>query len=55
MYLRSRAAVRALFGGLPLVDPGELVWAAQWHPDAGTPPADSPGGSTILCGIARKS
>jgi len=55
MYLRSRAAVRALFGGLPLVNPGELVWAAQWHPDAGTPPADSPGGSTILCGIARKA
>jgi hypothetical protein len=54
MYLRPRAAVRALFGGLPLVDPGELVWAAQWHPDAGTPPADSPGGATILCGIARK-
>jgi len=55
MYLRSRAAVRALFGGLPLADPGELVWAAQWHPDAGTPPVDSPGGATILCGIARKA
>jgi hypothetical protein len=55
MYLRSRAAVRALFGGLPLVNPGELVWAAQWHPDAGTPPVDSPGGATILCGIARKA
>jgi hypothetical protein len=54
LYLRPRAAVRALFGGLPLVDPGELVWAAQWHPDAGTPPVDSPGGATILCGIARK-
>ena len=54
MYLRPRAAVRALFGGLPLVEPGELVWAAQWHPDAGTPPVDSPGGATILCGIARK-
>jgi hypothetical protein len=54
VFLRPRAAVRALFGGLPLVDPGELVWAAQWHPDAGTPPVDSPGGASILCGIARK-
>jgi hypothetical protein len=54
VFLRPRDAVRALFGGLPLVDPGDLVWAAQWHPDAGTPPVDSPGGASILCGIARK-
>ena len=43
-----------LFGGLPLVPPGELVWSSQWHPDAGTPPVDSPGGASLWCGIARK-
>jgi hypothetical protein len=54
LYLRTRAAVAALFGGLPLVPPGELVWSSQWHPDAGTPPVDSPGGASLWCGIARK-
>jgi hypothetical protein len=54
LYLRTRAAVAAMFGGLPLVPPGELVWSSQWHPDAGTPPVDSPGGAALWCGIARK-
>ena len=54
LYLRTREAVAALFGGLPLVPPGELVWSSQWHPDAGTPPVDSPGGASLWCGIARK-
>jgi hypothetical protein len=54
LYLRTREAVAAIFGGLPLVPPGELVWSSQWHPDADTPPVDSPGGASLWCGIARK-
>jgi hypothetical protein len=54
LYLRNRPAVRSLFGGLPLVDPGDVVWTSQWHPDADTPPVDSPGGASLWCGIARK-
>jgi hypothetical protein len=54
LHLRTREAVAALFGGLPLVPPGELVWSSQWHPDSGTPPVDSPGGASLWCGIARK-
>ena len=54
LYLRTREAVAAMVGGLPLVPPGELVWSSQWHPDAHTPPVDSPGGASLWCGIARK-
>jgi hypothetical protein len=54
LYLRQRAAVGSLFGGLPLEDPGDVVWTSQWRPDAGTPPVDSPGGASLWCGIARK-
>jgi hypothetical protein len=54
LCLRTREAVAAMFGGLPLVPPGELVWASQWHPDSGTPPVESPGGASLWCGIARK-
>ena len=54
LYLRSRAAVGSLFGGLPLEDPGDVVWTSQWHPDADTPPVDSSGGASLWCGIARK-
>jgi hypothetical protein len=54
LYLRTRAAVRALFGGLPLLDPGDVVWTSQWHPDADAAPADSPGAASLWCGIARK-
>jgi hypothetical protein len=54
LHLRSREAVDALFGGLPLLPPGQLVYTADWHPDPGTPPASAPGGSSIWCGIARK-
>jgi S-adenosyl methyltransferase len=55
LYLRSRPAVRALFCGLPLLDPGDVVWTSQWHPDVDTAPADSPGGASLWCGIARKT
>jgi S-adenosyl methyltransferase len=54
LFLRTRTAVRALFGGLPLLDPGEVVWTSQWHSDAETPPASSPGGASLWCGIGRK-
>jgi hypothetical protein len=54
LHPRTREQVTALFGGLPLVPPGELVRASQWHPDADTPPGDSPGGASLWCGIARK-
>jgi hypothetical protein len=54
LYLRTRPAVRALFGRLPLLDPGDVVWTARWHTDAETPPVDSPGGAALWCGIGRK-
>lgn len=54
LYLRRRAAVGSLFGGLPLENPGEVVWTSQWHPDDDTPPIESPGGASLWCGIARK-
>jgi hypothetical protein len=54
LHMRSRAEVEAMLAGFSLVDPGELVWTAQWHPDEQTPPIDSPGGATVWCGIARK-
>jgi hypothetical protein len=54
LHLRPRHAVEALFRGYPLLDPGELVYTADWHPDAGTLPADAPGASSLWCGVARK-
>jgi hypothetical protein len=54
LYLRTREGVRALFGGLPLLDPGDVAWTSQWHPDPGAPPDDSPGGASLWCGIGRK-
>jgi hypothetical protein len=54
LHFRTRTEVSALLAGLRLVDPGELVWTARWHPDECTPPLDSPGGASLLCGIARK-
>jgi hypothetical protein len=54
LHPRTREQVTGLFGGLPLVPPGELVWSSQWRPDPATPPVDSPGGASLWCGIARK-
>jgi hypothetical protein len=54
LRLRSRPVVEALFRGFPLLPPGELTYAGNWHPDGDTAPASSPGGSSIWCGIARK-
>jgi S-adenosyl methyltransferase len=54
LHMRSRAAVEALFRGLPLLPPGELTYTGDWHPDPDTAPVSAPGGSSIWCGIARK-
>jgi hypothetical protein len=54
LHLRTRAAIESMFCGLPLLPPGELTYSGDWHPDAGTDPASSPGGSSIWCGIAQK-
>ncbi len=54
LHLRSRAAVESLFCGLPLLAPGEPVYAAEWHPEPGTPPPSSPGGASLWCGVAFK-
>jgi S-adenosyl methyltransferase len=54
LRFRTREEVGAMLAGFRLVDPGELVWTPGWHPDEQTPSIDSPGGATILCGIARK-
>jgi hypothetical protein len=54
LHLRSRAAIQSLFCGLPLLPPGQLTYTGDWHPDAETPPASSPGGSSIWCGTAIK-
>jgi hypothetical protein len=54
LHLRTRAAVESMFGGLPLLPPGQLVYAADWLPDMYTHPASAPGGSSLWCGAARK-
>jgi hypothetical protein len=54
LYLRTREAVAAMCGGLPLVPPGELVWTSQWQPDPATPPIDSPGGASPVGTATRK-
>ncbi len=51
---RCRESVRALFGGLDLVEPG-LVPVPDWWPDAGTPTvADNPVLALAGAGVARK-
>jgi hypothetical protein len=54
LHLRARSAVRGLFGGLPLLDPGDVTWTSRWHRDADSPPNGSPGGTSLWCGAARK-
>jgi hypothetical protein len=54
MHLRPRAEVEALFGGLPLLPPGELSYTGDWHPDPGAVTSSAPGSSSIWCGVARK-
>jgi hypothetical protein len=54
LHPRSRAAVEALFCGLPLLPPGTVTYLADWHPDPDTVPATAPGGSSLWCGVARK-
>ena len=52
---RTHAEVEALFSGYELVDPGEVVWLHDWHPDAETPAAEETGPSVGWCGVARKA
>jgi hypothetical protein len=54
LHLRTRAAVEALFCGLPLLSPGEVVYAPDWYPDQDTAPVTAPGGSSLWCGVAFK-
>ncbi|HKT01779.1 MAG TPA: SAM-dependent methyltransferase [Rugosimonospora sp.] len=53
LTLRDQAQVTALFGGLPLVEPG-LVWAPEWHPDSAEEVGTDPGAGGILVGMAVK-
>ena len=56
-YLRSRAEVRRLFGGLPIVPPypgaaEDVTWVGLWNcedPEL----ADSEGSRWLYCGVAR--
>ncbi len=50
---RSRDEVRALLGGLDLVQPG-LVWLPEWRPDPGTEPPDDPSEAYIYAAVACK-
>jgi S-adenosyl methyltransferase len=54
LRFRTRAEVGAMLNGFSLVDPGELVWTPQWHPDEQTGPLDGPGGASMCCAVARK-
>ena len=50
---RDRAAVAELVGGVDLVEPG-LVWADEWRPDPGRPPApDTTRGHWAAVGFRR--
>jgi SAM-dependent methyltransferase len=51
LITRTREEVAALFGGLPLVDPG-LVYTVQWRPDV--PPPDPPEAAGLYAGVALK-
>jgi hypothetical protein len=52
---RTRAQVAGFFAGHELIEPGGVVWAPQWRPDADTGLAGEPGRSLLWCGVARKS
>lgn len=51
LITRTYDEVAALFGGLPLVDPG-LVYTVQWRPDQ--PPPDPPQAAGLYAGVASK-
>jgi hypothetical protein len=55
LRIRTHAEVEALFAGCELVDPGEVAWLHDWHPDPGTPSAEETGPSVSWCGVARKA
>jgi hypothetical protein len=51
--VRGRAEIARFFDGLELVPPG-LVYLHEWRPDSLPKGSDPPGGSLMLCGVARK-
>jgi SAM-dependent methyltransferase len=51
LITRTREEIAALFGGLPLVDPG-LVFTVQWRP--AHPPPDPPEAAGLYAGVAYK-
>jgi S-adenosyl methyltransferase len=50
--VRSREEITAFFDGLALVQPG-VVFLPEWRPDSVLNDA-APGGTLMLCGVARK-
>jgi S-adenosyl methyltransferase len=50
--VRSREEITAFFDGLDLVQPG-VVFLPEWRPDSVLNDA-APGGTLMLCGVARK-
>ena len=50
--VRSRAEITRFFDGLDLVPPG-VVFLPWWQPDT-VPNESEPGGTLMLCGVARK-
>jgi hypothetical protein len=50
--VRSRAEITRFFDSLDLVDPG-IVFLPWWQPDT-LPKESEPGGTLMLCGVARK-
>jgi hypothetical protein len=54
MFVRSRAEVLALVGGLDVVEPG-LVWTPEWHPEPGEQIPGRPGDRYDYALVARKA
>ena len=50
--VRSREEITRFFDGLDLVQPG-VVFLPEWRPDS-VPNEAAPGGTLMLCGVARK-
>ncbi|HEY3881411.1 MAG TPA: SAM-dependent methyltransferase [Trebonia sp.] len=50
--VRSRDEITGFFDGLDLVQPG-VVYLPEWRPDS-VPNEAAPGGTLMLCGVARK-
>jgi hypothetical protein len=51
LIMRDRAGLAAFFDGWDLVWPG-IVYATEWQPDPGAPPAADPAATVTLAGVA---